>query len=513
MTLARLAGEAPDRLAIAAPTGDLTFGQLNARTNQLARALRELGLQPGDGVALVCSNRPEFAEVVFAVLRSGLRLTPINWHLTHGEMVYIARNCEARAIVADARFAEAAALAVREIPEIKVRLSVGGAIAGYRSYDDVLDRQPEHDLEDPLLGSDMLYTSGTTGRPRGVLRGAGTLDREPGVVDAAQHFGFGGSATPGRDLCLCTGPLYHAAPLAFTLTIPIHRGCGVVMMDGWDAERFVELVEGYRITHTHMVPLMFRRLLAMDEEVRVRSDLSSLRFVLHGGAPCPPDLKRQMIDWLGPVVYEYYAATEGWGCLITAEEWLEKPGSVGRPSGDQIQIRDDAGALVPADTPGLVYLRSPEKARFQYFKDPQKTRGIFIDDHFTLGDIGYLDADHYLFLCDRSADVINSGGVNIYPAEVDAVLMKHAVVREAATVGVPHPEWGEAVLSVVELEEGALASPELAHSLSDYCRQHLAHFKCPRQIEFTDSLPRYETGKIYRRILRDRYWAGHEKKI
>jgi long-chain acyl-CoA synthetase len=265
-------------------------------------------------------------------------------------------------------------------------------------------------------------------------------------------------------------------------------------------------VEQFRITHTHVVPIMFHRLLALPDDVRNRYDVSSLRYIIHGAAPCPVEVKAAAMEWLGPVIYEYYAATEGGGVFITPEEWLAKPGSVGRPAdGSLVVIRDD-GTEAAAHDVGTVYFKAPERGRFEYFNAPEKTGGAYRGDHFTLGDLGYLDADGYLFLTGRSAELIISGGVNVYPAEIDAVLLTHPAVADVATVGVPNPEWGEEVKAVVQVAPGFTPGSDLARELLDHCHARLARFKCPRTIDFDDALPRHDTGKIYRRLVRDRYW-------
>ncbi len=510
MGLAVTAREHPKRLAIASMHGDRSFAALNQRANQLARTLRSRGLCSGDSMALLCSNRPEFAAAYFAALRSGLRITPINWHLTGDEIAYILDNCEAKAFLADARYGAAAAAAVRGASmDLPARLAIGGEIPGFDSYDEALDAESPDDIGDPVRGSQMLYTSGTTGRPKGVHR------KSP-ARRAAQVIGKRIEYRPESDIHLCTGPLYHAAPLGFSLVTPLASGCGVVLMDGWDAERSLELIDGFGVTHTHMVPTMFHRLLSLPEWRRASHPLSSLRVVLHGAAPCPVSVKRALIEWLGPIVFEYYAATEGWGSLVDSEEWLARPGTVGRPSDGQVEIRDDEGKRQPPGSPGAVFLLSPsDSSRFEYFKDPDKTSGTYDSSghYFTLGDLGYLDEDGYLFLCDRSADVIITGGVNVYPAEIDAVLLGHPAVGDAATIGIPNEEWGESVLSVIELAAGCEASGELAAELIAHCRAELAHFKCPKDIEFADELPRHETGKILRRQLRERHWQGRERRI
>ncbi len=500
MTLALQARVAPDRAAIVSPSGDRTFAELNANANRLVRALRARGIREGDSLVLVCGNRPEFAEVLSACQRMGVRATPANWHLTGDELAYIVSDAEASVIVADARFADAVSVAFDGVP---VGLAVGGAIEGFEPYAEVQAREAGDDITDPVLGRTMLYTSGTTGRPKGV-------DRPPAAVLTTALATAVGAATrydPATDLHLCTGPLYHAAPLAFSLSGPLARGVGVVLMDGWDAEGTLRLVERHRITHTHMVPTMFHRLLALPDEVKQRYDLSSLRVVLHGAAPCPVPVKQALIEWLGPVVYEYYAATEGGGTFVGPEEWLRKPGTVGRPVDEGlIRILDpNDGSELGPDEIGTVYLRAPAQGRFRYYKDDAKTAGSYRGDYFTLGDHGYLDADGYLFLTGRSAELIISGGVNIYPAEVDAVLLTHPAVGDVGTIGIPDDEWGEVVRSVVELKAGVTASDALAEELVAWCRDRLAHYKCPRAVDFVEQLPRHDNGKLYRRKLRESY--------
>lgn len=497
MGLAWWASVQPDRAAIVSPTGDRTFAELNANANRLARALRARGLRAGDAVALVCGNRPAFAETVAACQRAGLRFTPINWHLTGDEAGYIADDCEARAIVGDAALVDCVTGAAAAASRATVRLGVGGAIDGFESYEAAIAAESGHDLEDPEPGGSMLYTSGTTGRPKGVRR-------PPAAAAAVNLYGY---EEGGGDVHLCTGPLYHAAPLAFSLAAPLAWGVGVVLMEQWDPEEALRLIERHRVTHTHMVPTMFHRLLSLPAETRQQRDLSSLRFVLHGAAPCPVAVKAALIDWLGPIVWEYYAATEGAGTFCDSTTWLQRPGTVGKPVGGQVIVGDEFGQEVPVGETGLLYLKSPPAGRFEYFKDAAKTASTYRGDYFTLGDVGHVDTDGFLFITDRSANLIITGGVNVYPAEVDAVLLEHPAVGDVATIGVPDPEWGEQVKAVVELQAGVPPSAELAATLIDFCRARLAHFKCPRTVDFVDSLPRQDNGKIYKRLLRDHYRA------
>ena len=492
MTLARHAADAPDRPAITSDTGDRTFAELNGRANALVRALRRRGLRAGSAVALICGNRPEFAEVYFAAHRAGFRLTTVNWHLTATESAVIVEDCEAEALVVDTRFPGLA------LPSVGVRLAVGGPLDGYEPYDDAVEAEDTSDIDDPVLGSTMLYTSGTTGRPKGVHRAT----PPPNAVAALRLYGY----VPGEDRHLCTGPLYHAAPLAFSLNAPLSAGVGTVLMDAWDAEEALRLVEAHGITHTHMVPTMFHRLLSLPDDVRSRHDLSTLRFVLHGAAPCPVSVKARLIEWLGPIVWEYYAATEGVGSFVDSTTWLAHPGTVGKPNpADQVLIGNERAEPLPTGEVGLVWLKAPATGRFAYYKDEAKTRSTYVGDRFTLGDMGYLDGEGFLFLTDRSANLIITGGVNVYPAEVDAALLEHPAVADAATIGVPSAEWGEEVKAVVELKPGLAPTAELGDELVTHCRERLAHFKCPRTVDFVDALPRQDNGKIYKGLLRERY--------
>ena len=482
--------------AVISEAGNRTRAEANANANRLVRALRARGVNAGDGLALMCSNRPEFFEVVAAARRVGLRLTTVNWHLTGDEAGYIVDDCEATAFVADARFAPVARAAFDLAPGLRATVAVGGAIDGFEDWEKVLAPESGVDVDDPVVGSTMLYTSGTTGRPKGVRRPPDPRS----ALDVARLTQYRG----GRHVHLCTGPLYHAAPLSFSLTAPAAMGVPIVMMDGWSAERTLALIEEHRVTHTHMVPTMFHRLLSLPDAVKARYDISSLVFVIHGAAPCPVAVKQRLMEWLGPIVWEYYAATEGAGTLVGPDAWLGRPGTVGRVDPpDHVRILDEAGNATGPGEIGTVYLRAPDDDRFEYFKAPDKTEGSYRDSHFTLGDIGYVDADGYLFLTDRSAHLIISGGVNVYPAEVEAALLAHPVVGDVGVVGQPDEEWGEIVVAAVELQAGVEPSEALEFVLVEWCRDHIAHYKCPRRVIFVEDLPRHDNGKLYKHQLRE----------
>ena len=522
MTVAFHAAQAPDRMAIISPLGDRTFAELNANANRIVRALRARGVGAGDAVALVCANRPEFAEVFSATMRMGARITTVNWHLTGDEMGYILDNSDAKAVFGDARFAEALTTAVAQAPGVSVRIAIGGSIDGFDDHGAAIDGLDGTDIDDPVLGRTMLYTSGTTGRPKGVDRPAPTASASPTNGDPASRLpdagvalaaAVGGAARQNgaTDRHLCTGPLYHAAPLAFSLAGPLAAGCGVVLMDRWTADGTLRLVAEHGVTHSHMVATMFHRLLAVPAAVCDSYDLSSLRFVVHGAAPCPVAVKRSLIEWLGPVVYEYYAATEGGGTFVGPEEWLTKPGTVGKPFHPELlKVYDADGNTLAPNEIGTIYMRAPASGRFRYHKDDAKTASSYIGDFFTLGDHGYLDEDGYLFLTGRSAELIISGGVNIYPAEIDAVLLTHPAVGDVATIGIPNDEWGEEVKAVVELKDGIAASDELAAEIREWCVGKVASYKLPRSVDFIAELPRHDNGKMYRSKVRALYVSNDD---
>jgi long-chain acyl-CoA synthetase len=506
MTMAVWAQVQPDKVAIYDPSGRTrTFAEVNANANRIVRLLRGAGLKSGDSVALLCSNRAEFIEVLAATRRSGLRITPVNWHLTADEIAYVIQDCEAKALFAEARIA-ASAPAAAQCPDLVVKVAIGGENEGFSPYEATLAGVDAADIPDPVLGNQMMYTSGTTGRPKGVFR------PNPPIPPVAP---IRGDYDHRIHVQMCAGPAYHAAPLAFDVTAAMTAGVPLVFIDKWDSEHVLKTIAEKKVTHFHLVPIMFQRLLALPDAVKARYDVSHVRFIIHGAAPCPPEVKQGMIDWFGPVLSEYYAGSEGGaGFFITSEEWLRKPGSVGKkPLLLGSKILDEEGNECPVGVPGTIYHQLPPGGGFQYYKDPSKTEASRKDDYFTMGDVGYFDEEGYLFLTGRNAETIISGGVNIYPQEVDNELIKHPAVEDSATVGAPHDEWGEQVKAVILLKPGYEPSEQLAQEILDFGRQNLPSFKVPRSLDFVTALPRSEAGKIQRNKVRAPYWEGRKRQI
>jgi long-chain acyl-CoA synthetase len=500
-----IAAAEPDRTALVDPDGrEVGYGELAAKANRYARGLRELGLGVGDVVVLLQPNGDELVAAYFAAIQSGLYVVVVNWHLVGPEVAYILQDSGAKAFLAHERFAEVAVAAADEagLPE-SARFSVG-AVRGFRRVEELGAGLGDGRPEERTAGSPMLYTSGTTGRPKGVRRPLTGTDPDEVPAASTWFFGIFGLKPHDGHVHLCGSPLYHTAVLNFVV-ISLQLGHTAVLMDRWDAADMLRLIERHRVTHSHMVPTQFRRLLALPDDVRSGHDLSSLRVMIHGAAPCPLEVKRRMLDWWGPVVTEYYAATEGGGTVISGEDWLRKPGSVGLPwPGSTIRILDDGGVELPAGEVGTVYMKMGD-SKFEYHRDPEKTKQSRVADLFTLGDVGHLDEDGYLYLHDRKADLIISGGVNIYPAEIEGELVMHPKVADIAVFGLPHEDWGEEIKAVVQPAEGISPSPELTSELLAYAATRLARFKLPRSVDYLDELPRDPNGKLYKRRIRERY--------
>ena len=501
MGIAFHAKKLPNNKAIISEHGERTFLELNANCNRFANFLLEKGLQPGDAIAIVCKNRPEFLEALFGPLRIGLRITPINWHLTPEEICYIVENCEAKVVVCDAEFSNFFSVINDAMPDVLL-MSVDGENSLANPFLETISKFDDSDITKPVAGRSMLYTSGTTGRPKGVFR-----KENPPPSKTEQLTLDTAAFDPDSDFSICPGPAYHAAPLGLNINISLMAGVGVYLMDKWDAEKMLSLIDQYKCTHTHMVATMFHRILRLPEETKSRYDLSSMRWILHGAAPCPVEVKQGMMDWMGPILYEYYAATEGGGCFIQPKEWLDKPGSVGRANeGTEVKILDDNFKEVEIGEEGTIYFSAPSKGRFEYYKAEEKTSGAYWGDYFTMGDIGFCDKDGYHFLTGRSADTIISGGTNIYPQEIDNVLLMHEKVAEVCCVGVPNKEWGEEIKAVINLEAGA-DQDEVLKELVAMSEERLSGFKKPKSYEFwKEELPRLPTGKILRNLVKKRFW-------
>ena len=502
------AAEAPDRIAaVMAGTGEtLSYGELERRSAQLAHVLHEAGLRPGDVVALLTENNLRAFEVYWAALRSGLYITAVNNRLKPDEVAYIVSDSGATALIVSAEQAATAEAIIDRTPGVKLRLAFGGPVSGHDSYEDTIDAASAEPFADQPLGATMLYSSGTTGRPKGVRP---TLPErqvsEPGDTLAALAEMFFGVT---RDsVYLSPGPIYHAAPLRWSGAIQVLGGT-VVMMNRFDAARALQAIQDHRVTHAQFVPTMFVRMLQLPQEVRDRYDVSSLRVAIHAAAPCPVEVKQKMIDWWGPVLVEYYAGTEGNGMTaIDSGTWLSKPGTVGRAVSGSVRICADDGTELPAGQAGVVYFANDE-IPFAYHNDPDKTRAAQHPAHHawtTLGDIGYLDEDGFLFLTDRKAFTIISGGVNIYPQETENALALHPAVYDVAVIGLPDPEMGESVAAFVQPAPGAVPGPELEQEIIAFVKSRIAGFKAPRTVRFVDSLPRSEAGKLMKSELKARY--------
>ncbi len=488
----------------------LSYRQVNDGSNRFARLLRHRGLQSGGHVALLMENNARYLELAWGAQRSGLYYTALNSHLRSGEVQYILDDCGATVLVTTPAMAEVVALL--DLSNVPVRLVIGGTLPGFDDYASAVAQFEPAPLDDESEGREMLYSSGTTGTPKGVRK---TLPRTAmGDPDSAPVQIASGLARAGvgpGSVYLSPAPLYHSAPLVYCMSM-LRLGATVVVMENFDAALSLELIEMYAVTHAQFVPTMFVRMLKLPASERHRHNLSSLRYAVHAAAPCPVDIKRQMLDWWGPIIHEYYAGTEDIGSTwITAQEWIAHPGSVGRPASPAHIVGPDGEELGPG-IEGTVYFEGGRP--FEYHNDPGKTASITDGRGWrTLGDVGLLDEDGYLYLTDRQAHMIISGGVNIYPQEAENVLAAHPSVIDVAVFGVPDPEMGEAVKAVVQLTEPASAGAELEAELIDYCRNHLASYKCPRTVDFSSELPRDPNGKLYKRLLRERYWEGHDTRL
>ena len=506
----------PDLLAVVDPDHEqMTFGEFAAYTNRISRGLNASGLRKGDQITTLLPNGFEQLALCLAAYQSGLYVTTINWHFIGPEIGYIVNDADTKAFIVHQRFAAEARRSLDGCvtPEAN-RFSVGGAVPGFRPFDQLTDGHsgerpaPEH----LATGSYMFYTSGTTGRPKGVRRALDERPPDEAASTAGRLLMLFGTMPHDGNVQITQAPLYHTAVNNWT-TMSLHFGHSIVLMDRWNAQDALELIQRYRVTHSHMVPTMFNRLLQLPEEVREGYDVSSLRSMVHAAAPCPVQTKRRMIQWWGDTIWEYYAATEGGGTSVSAKEWLRRPGTVGRAwPGCEVIVVDDEGEDRPAGESGTVYMKMPGAA-FEYKGDAAKTAASRLRGFITVGDIGYLDDDGYLFLNDRANDMIIVSGVNIYPAEIEGELIQHPAVGDAAVFGVPNPDTGEEIKAVIELRDGWSGGADTTAAILQWLSERVARQKLPRSIDYIEVLPRDPNGKLYKRKLRDPHWAEHQRAI
>ena len=520
----KFAAERGTETALVDAAGATTWAALDDRVNRLVNGLRGLGLSTGDTVAIVAGNRSEWYELAMACAHGGWTYVPVNWHWVADELAYVFADAAVVAVFADGRFATEVAAALRDERGAGVRHVVGLAHEGsvgpldedarYVGYESLVAGASADEPDEQRLGGPMFYTSGTTGRPKGV-RGSlsGNADLTPDIMQLVAAGFSRWFPIPGRTL-LC-GPIYHSAQWAFSF-LPMIAGSSVVMQHKYDSAEVLDLVDRHGVTNVHLVPTQMKRLLDLPDDVKRRFDGTSLVTVWHGAAPCPPLVKRGLIEWWGPKIVEYYGSTEGSVIsTITSEEWLAKGGSVGRPVDTvEVIVVDEAGERVGVGQEGTLYFRNRMGMDFSYHNDEDKTAAAHLEPGvFTTGDVGYLDDDGYLWLSDRRIDMIISGGVNIYPAEIEGVLAVHPEVADVAVIGVPDDEFGEQVKAVVQPADGIAPSEELAARLIAHCREHLAGYKAPKSVDFVEEIPRTGTGKIQKKPLRDPYWAGRDRRI
>jgi long-chain acyl-CoA synthetase len=509
--------QALERAAVIEADGhEVSYRTLGQRVNRVSHALRAAGVRRGDRIAGLLANTSWFFELELGAAQIGVRFVAVNSHLTSEEIAYILRNSRSRLVFCDAELLARATAALDAAGAADMADAPGapdepraGLIAidgppGYRSYAELVDGQPESEPADRVYAMRSMYTSGTTGRPKGVIWPIDAqADPESAVAGLDWIMAQRGMVHDPAAVTLISGPLFHGAPGSWA-TAALHRGHTVVLTGKWDAERFLQVVERYRVTTAQLAPVHFFRLLQLPQDVRDRFDVSSLRVISHAGAPTPIETKRQMIEWVGPILYEYYGSSEGWGTTISAPDWLKHPGSVGRhdSEGARMKILDDSGAELPPGQPGILWVRNPTGVNSEYLDDPDATAANRLGEYYTVGDIAYLDEDGWLFIVDRRTDLILTGAVNVYPAEVEDVLRRHPAVADVAVVGVPDPEWGQRVCAVIVPRPGHRAGPDLAARIQSFARTSLAGYKAPKRIEFRDSLPYSPVGKLLRRQVR-----------
>ena len=512
MHIREFAKTAPEKPAIimASSGKTITYKELNDRSNQGARYFRDKGLKVGDHIAFLLENNPRFYELCWAAQRAGLYYTAISFRLTAEEAAYIINDCGARIFITSNYKSDLAAELLDRTPNVEERLMIDGTISGYLSFEDTVGSYSIDPLPDECEGSDMLYSSGTTGRPKGIK--PSEIGNPIGTEDNLYNLLKTQYKASENMVYLSPAPLYHAAPLRYNMRTQ-RFGATCIIMEHFDAEEYLRLVEKYKATHSQLVPTMFVRMLKLPEDVRKKYDVSSLQVAIHAAAPCPEKVKHQMMEWWGPILYEYYAGTEGNGyCAVSPEEWLTHPGTVGRALTGVLHIVDEDGNELPAGKTGAIYFSDGRE--FTYHNDPERTAESFNDKGWsTLGDVGYIDEDGFLYLTDRQTYMIISGGVNIYPQEIEDLILTHPKVYDAAVIGVPNEEFGEEVKAVIQPVDMKLAGDDLKAELIEFCRKNISHIKCPRSVDFAVELPRHPTGKLYKRLLKDKYWGEKKSRI
>lgn len=492
---------------IMADSGELvTYRQLDERSNQIAQLFRSIGLEKGAHIAFMLENRREFLELCWGAQRAGVIFTPVSTHLREEETSYILNNCGARLLVSSAKYAEVVTKAAANASAVAHRYMLDGIRPGFESWEEAVDAQPEEPIVDEANGVPMLYSSGTTGQPKGVFVPPASDDvNEPFLpaLPMGQAFGFS-----DETVYLSPAPLYHAAPLHYNM-MTLFLGGTCVVMEQFDAQRALQLIEEHRATHSQWVPIMFVRMLKLPEDVRERYDISSMQVAIHAAAPCPIETKERMIDWWGPVIVEYYASSEAvGGTLIDSAQWLEHKGSVGRAIVGEVHVVDDDGQEVGPGEVGTIYFSGPQTT-FSYHKEPGKTADSYDERGWaTTGDVGYVDGEGFLYLTDRKHFMIISGGVNIYPQEVENLLITHDKVADVAVFGIPNEEFGEEVKAVVQPQNWVDATDEVAIELLEWLRERLSHIKVPKSLDFDEALPRLDNGKLYKRHLVEQYRGG-----
>ena len=514
MSFWNLAQSDPEFRALIDPDGrEWSRGELFAECNRIVHGLRAAGLEPGDTVAAMLPNCAQFLAINLAVTQAGFMLVPLNWHLAGAEVAYILKDSEAKAFFCHRLVEAAARTAAREVYFPLGNIFALGKIEGFGSYEELVSRQSALLPDDRRTGSVMFYTSGTTGRPKGVRRPIPQDDPDTVAERYTMLLMLFGIGAAGDNVHFCGSPLYHTAAMNWS-TSSLHYGHSVVLHQKWEAETMLRAVDQHRVTTCHLVPTQMVRLNKMPKEARGKYQVSSMTHMIHTAAPISVEVKRELIDWWGSCIYEYYASTEGGGTLVDSETWLRYPGTVGQPWPiADIKIFDDDGNELSTGEVGGIYMLMSDLSRFEYRGDKEKTEKNRLGDYFTAGDVGYLNDDGFLFLCDRKIDMIISGGANIYPAEIESVLITHPKVYDCCVFGIPNDDWGEEIKAVVQPAENSLGDETLTREILDYCEQKLARMKLPRSIDYMDELPRDPNGKLYKRSLRDPYWEDRGRAV